>query len=103
VDATIASRAADITEFWDVIDFTDDPGGFAGEIPGSSPWPLAKRAGVAGTGATLNNNFCARISGVINISAADTYRFRTYSDDGVRLRVGGTTVINDNSYHRRLR
>ena len=28
-----------------------------------------------------------------------TYNFRNFADDGVRLRIGGTDVIVDNSYH----
>jgi hypothetical protein len=99
VDAVIASRPADVSGIWAIIDFTDDPGGFAGEIPGSNPWPLATLLAQNGTGATANSDFAARISGSLNISVADTYHFRTYSDDGVRLRVGNTTVISDNGYH----
>lgn len=99
VDAVIASRAPQVSGIWDIIDFTDDPGGFAGEIPGSNRWPLATLLGQSGTGATANTDFAARISGSLSISVADTYRFRTYSDDGVRLRVGGNTVISDNGYH----
>jgi hypothetical protein len=99
VDAVIASRPPDISGIWEIIDFTDDPGGFAGEIPGSNPWPLATLRNQSGTGADANTDFAARISGLLNISVADTYHFRTYSDDGVRLQVGNTTVISDNGYH----
>lgn len=98
-DAVIASRAPDVSSIWDIIDFTDDPGGFAGEIPGSNPWPLATKFLQSGTSATANTDFAARISGTLNITVADTYRFRTYSDDGVRLKVGTTVVISDNGYH----
>lgn len=98
-DAVIASRPADVSGIWNIIDFTDDPGGFAGEIPGSNPWPLATLLNQSGTGATANSNFAARISGSLTITVADTYRFRTYSDDGVRLTVGSTVVISDNGYH----
>jgi PA14 domain len=99
VDAVIASRPPDVSGLWAVIDFTDDPAGFAGEIPGSNPWPLATLLGQSGTGATANTDFAARISCSLTISVADTYKFRTYSDDGVRLRIGASTVILDNGYH----
>jgi hypothetical protein len=99
VETAIAGGPADISELWSIIDFTDDPAGFAGDIPGSVAWPAATAAGVSGTGNPVNDFFGARISGLINITAADTYTFKTYADDGVRLRVGGTTVITDNTYH----
>ena len=99
VDSVIASRLPSISQSYTIIDFTDDPAGFVGEIPGSSQWPLAVSLGQSGSGATANNDFAARISGLLTISIADTYAFRTYSDDGVRLRVGGATVISDNGYH----
>jgi hypothetical protein len=35
----------------------------------------------------------------LNIAVADTYTFKTWNDDGVRLRIGGNTVISDDSYH----
>lgn len=101
VEAAIAGGPADISELWSIIDFTDDPLGFAGDIPGSVPWPAATAAGAAGvgTGAAVNNFFGARISGVIKITETDVYTFKTYADDGVRLKVGGSTVIIDNTYH----
>jgi hypothetical protein len=99
VDTAISLRSPDITAVANVIDYTDDPSGFQGEIAGNSPWPLAVSLLQTGTGATANSDFAARISGLLNVSVADTYRFRTYSDDGVRLRVNGTTVIQDDTYH----
>lgn len=99
VDAAISLRTPNISAVASVIDYTDDPTGFQGEIPGNSPWPLAVSLGQSGTGATANSDFAARISGLLNISVADSYRFRTYSDDGVRLRINGTTVIQDDTYH----
>jgi hypothetical protein len=54
---------------------------------------------VSGTGDPLNNNFCARITTNLTITVQDIYNFRTFSDDGVRLRVGGVDVIVDNNYH----
>ncbi|MEK0451964.1 MAG: hypothetical protein RL088_4232 [Verrucomicrobiota bacterium] len=98
VDAAIASRPADYSGVYNIIDFTDDPAGFAGLIPGSVFWPSAGGLNL-GTGHPLNTNFGARVSGTVSISTADTYTFRTFADDGVRLRIGGTTVISDNSYH----
>ncbi len=98
-DAAIASRPADVSEYWSVIDFTDDPAGFAGLIPGSSRWPLATLRGQSGTAATANSDFAALISGSFTVGSADNFTFRTYADDGVRLRVDGNTVILDNTYH----
>lgn len=98
-DAVIAANAATYSGFYSIIDFTDDPAGFAGLIPGSSPWPAAFQAGVSGTGHPLNDNFAARITTILNITVADTYGFRTYADDGLRLKIGGVNVIYDDSYH----
>ena len=98
VDNAIAARTADFSAVFDIIDFTDDPAGFAGLIPGSVFWPAAGNVNL-GTSASVNNDFGARISGSIFISVADSYTFRTYADDGVRLRIGGATVISDNGYH----
>ena len=96
-DAAIASRSPDISVTSSLIDYSD--AGQSGAIAGSNPWPLAVSLGQSGENATANSDFAARITGLLNISVADTYRFQTYNDDGVRLRIGGTTVINDNSYH----
>ena len=84
-----------------LIDYTDDPGGFAGEIPGSTPWPAATQGGVGAGNNThpLNQNFFARITGQVTITTADTYTFRTFSDDGVYLIVDGQQIITDNSLH----
>lgn len=80
-----ANNTADYSENWDVIDFTDDPLGFAGAIPGSNPWPAETATGLSGTSSSVNNNFFAVISGDFNISTADTYTFRTFNDDGLFL------------------
>ena len=98
-DAVIAAGPAEYSGYFDVIDFTDDPFGFAGDIPGSSPWMAALATGATSTADAVNDFFVARITGLIHIASADTYNFRTYSDDGVRLKVGGSTVFADNGYH----
>ena len=79
---------ASTSAYWDIIDFTDDPSGFAGDIPGSNPWPSAAEAGITGTGATLNQTFFAKITGDFYIGENGEYTFRTYSDDGVFLYIG---------------
>lgn len=99
VEAAIAARDADYSGTFEIIDFTDDPAGFAGLIPGSSPWPAAVATGQSGTSAPVNQNFGARISTTLTITEADSYGFRTFADDGVWLRVDGVTVIYDNTYH----
>jgi len=94
-----ANNAATRTVTTAVIDYTDDPAGFAGEIPGSMPWPVAQAAGVTGTGHPLNDNFFVRITGQVDVSTADTYTFRTFNDDGVFLMVNNTLIINDPGIH----
>jgi VCBS repeat-containing protein len=80
-----------------VIDFTDDPNGFAGEIPGSTPWPAAQADGATGTGG-INDNFFARVTSNILITEADTYTFRTFNDDGVFLSVNNQQIISNSGY-----
>jgi len=94
----VASHTADYTVQTNVIDFTDDPSGFAGDIPGSSPWPAAAARGVTST-AGINNNFFARITANFSVTTADTYTFRTYNDDGVFLLIDNILVISDSGYH----
>lgn len=97
--AYASKNAASYTVTTSVIDYTDDPSGFAGEIPGSTPWPASVATGVTGTNETINNNFFARITGQLNVTTADTYTFRTFNDDGVFLTVNNTLVINDPGIH----
>lgn len=92
------THAANYTVQTAVIDYTDDPGGFAGELPGSNRWPAAEAQNVTGTGG-INNVFFARITADFSVSAADTYTFRTYNDDGVFLLIDNTLVISDTGYH----
>ncbi|MDP2286740.1 MAG: VCBS domain-containing protein, partial [Pseudohongiella sp.] len=94
-----ANNAASYTVTTNIIDYTDDPGGFAGEIPGSTPWPAAAATGATGNNHPINNDFFVRITGQINVTVADTYTFRTFNDDGVFLRVNNTLVINDPGIH----
>lgn len=93
------NNAASTVAIWDVIDFTDDPAGFAGLIPGSNPWPSASAAGATGTAHPLNDTFFAKISGDFNVQSDDTYTFRTYNDDGVFLYIDGFLTINDPTLH----
>lgn len=97
--AEASSRAADYSITSNIIDFTDDPAGFAGDLPGSSPWPAAAANSASGTGHALNNHFFARITANILITAADTYTFRTFNDDGVYLTVNNQLIINDSGIH----
>jgi len=92
------NNVADTSTYWDIIDFTDDPGGFAGALPGSNPWPSAAAAGVSGTGG-INNVFFAKITGNFYVPTLDDYIFRTFNDDGVFLFIDGLITINDASYH----
>ena len=82
----------------DVIDYTDDQGGFAGEMPYDKRWPAAEALNVWGTGG-VNNEFFVKISGNFFIEDAAKYRFRTYNDDGVFLIVDGKTIISDPTLH----
>lgn len=94
----VATHAADYTVQTQVIDYTDDPGGFAGELPGSSPWPAAQAQNVTGTGG-INNVFFARITADFSVATADTYTFRTFNDDGVFLLIDNQLILQDTGYH----
>lgn len=91
------THTANYTVSTSIIDYTDDPAGFSGEIPGSMRWP-ADPTGASGTGG-INNSFFARITGQVNVTTADTYTFRTFNDDGVYLRVNNQLIINDPTQH----
>jgi cytochrome c peroxidase len=54
--------------------------------------------GTPGTG-VATNNFSVRWSGSVQAPSTGTYRFRTVSDDGVRLWVNNVQVINNWSDH----
>lgn len=45
------------------------------------------------------DNFSVRWTGQVKAPTAGTYRFQTLSDDGVRVRVGGQTVIDNWTAH----
>ncbi len=45
------------------------------------------------------DNFSVRWTGSVTVPSSGSYRFRTYSDDGVRLQVNGTQVINNWTDH----
>lgn len=94
-----ANNAPTHTATTNIIDYTDDPNGFAGLIPGSSPWPAAQATGATATNDPVNDNFMSRITTNIVITEADTYTFRTFNDDGVFLFVNGQAVITDPNYH----
>lgn len=42
-----------------------------------------------------SNNYAVRYSGFLNIPATDVYQFALSSEDGSRLNIGGTTVIDN--------
>lgn len=92
------ANTADYTVQTNVIDYTDDTNGFAGELPGSSLWPAAAAQNVTGTGG-INNTFFARITADFSVATADTYTFRTFNDDGVFLLIDNALVISDTGYH----
>ncbi len=82
----------------DAIDYTDDLGGFAGELNFDRRWPAAEALKVWGTGG-INDQFFVKISGDFSIEKDGMYRFRTYNDDGVFLLVDGKFVISDSTLH----
>ena len=45
------------------------------------------------------DNFSVRWTGTLTVPTSGTYRFQTYSDDGVRLWVNGAQVINNWTDH----
>src|SRR5690606_22240525 len=52
-----------------------------------------------GAPARVPTDFAARFAGTIAVERAGRYRFRTASDDGVRLWVGDELVIDDWTVH----
>ena len=92
------THSANTSTYWDIIDFTDDPNGFVGLIPGSNPWPSANAIGATGTGG-INNNFFAKITGSFYTPTTDNYTFRTFNDDGVFLYIDNILTISDTGYH----
>lgn len=94
-----AANTPDYTALVDEIDYTDDPAGFAGNIPGSSPWPGEVETGLSGKASAPNTTFFARITATFNTFTSDTFHFRTFNDDGVFLLINGDLVINDPSLH----
>ena len=54
--------------------------------------------GSPGTGVPVDN-FSARWSGTLTAPSTGTYRFQTYSDDGIRLWVDGVQLINNWTDH----
>lgn len=97
------ANEADATAMFDVIDFTDDPNGFSGNIAGSNRWPSAEEANADGTTHTLNQTFFARIYGYFSVATAGEYFFQTYNDDGVFVFVNNDLVINDPTLHPEMR
>jgi len=56
--------------------------------------------GTGSPGAGVNsNNFSVRWTGTVAAAAAGSYRFQTSSDDGVRVWINGTRVINNWTDH----
>ena len=93
-----ATHTANYTGETSVVDFTDDPNGFGGELEGSQPWPAAAQTGSTGTGG-INNTFFARITSEFSVAESDTFTFRTFNDDGVFLMIDGVLIISDSGYH----
>lgn len=93
------NNTASASGYFEYIDFTDDPSGFAGLIPGSNPWPSAAAVGATGTSNPLNDTFFAKITGDFNVLAFDNYFFRTFNDDGVFLYVDGQLILSDSRLH----
>lgn len=82
----------------DAIDYTDDAGGFAGELSFDRRWPAAEAANYWGKGG-VNDRFFVKISADFYVSDSSKYRFRTYNDDGVFLLVDNKLIINDPTLH----
>jgi PA14 domain len=75
--------------------------GYVGEAIGITPWIDYEDGDYLGelfTGSDLplpfgsDDNFAVTYSGFINITQAGTYTFRSFSDDGFRLTIGGEVV-----------
>ena len=76
-----------------VVNFNDTTGsnGGSANFPGDQLFPNDSNAD--------DNDFAIRATGKILISEAGTYTFGVNSDDGSRLTIGDTMVINDNTLH----
>lgn len=75
---------------YNTINFSDSPPTQYGLFPDSTNlWPIP----------TLNDDFVVHVYGFLNVSTPGTYVFTTFNDDGVRLRIDGTTLFADNGYH----
>ena len=72
-----------------VVDFFDTGG--RGRYGGDLPFPN-------NTGSD-DNDFAIRATGTITIPTSGWWTFGTNSDDGVRVRINGQNVINDDSLH----
>lgn len=99
LEAYADANIADASVYFDVIDFTDDPAGFAGEIPGSNRWPVAEALDVDGESHPVNDTFFASVSGMFEVYSDGDYFFKTWSDDGVFVFIDGNLIINDPNLH----
>lgn len=46
-----------------------------------------------------SNNFALHVTTTITVASSGIYTFGTHADDGLRLKIGGNTVIYDDSNH----
>ena len=79
---------------------------FAGRVPGVGTVLLTRNeaidfdwGGGSPGGAVPTDEFSARWTGTVRAESTGAYRFRTVSDDGVRLWVGGQALIDNWTVH----
>jgi glucose/arabinose dehydrogenase len=71
-----------------------NPGGSAAVITACEAAPISHNWGAGSPGAGVNvDNFSARYTGTFDFNAGD-YQFNTSADDGTRILVDGTLVVN---------
>ena len=85
-------RISETTAITPVVNFHDDGGG--GGV-GNFGNPLDFPNDKAGD----DNDFAIKATGTVMIPSSGTWTFGTNSDDGVRVRIDGQNVINDDSLH----
>ncbi len=87
-----ANVISEITEITPMVNFRDREGdGGFGNFAADRPFP--------GDTPNDDNDFAVRATGTFRLPADGTWTFGTNSDDGVRLRIDGQPVINDDTLH----
>lgn len=88
VTNAMATRPATYSAEAQVINFSDYASRNAGFYGNDAAFP----------GGVLDN-FGLSATGYVHIATAGNYEFRSYADDGVRLKIGNEVLFHDDGYH----